>query len=173
MSAFAIGPAALEGLLAEARATWPREACGVIVGPPGDAALQQFHPFPNLADRLHALDPERYPRDARTAYAMDPLKLQRLVDAAAERGEALLAIAHSHPEHASYFSATDRAAAAPFGSPTWPEAAQLVVSVFGGEVRDLKGFRWDEGAQDWPEIPLDGVPRLPGPPPGTLSTGDV
>lgn len=153
-----------EALFAEARAAFPREACGVIVGPPGEPAALRFVRFDNLQDQLHAQDPEAHPRDARTAYAMHPLKLQRLVDAAEARGHALVAIAHSHPDHPAYFSRTDQAAAAPWGTPTYPQTTQLVVSVFGGEVRDLKGFAWD--GQGWAERPLAGVPALPGPPPG-------
>lgn len=171
MSPLALAPEALAGLLAEAAATWPREACGVVLGHPGSVERQRFHRFDNLADRLHALDPERYPRDARTAYALDPLKLQRLLDAAEAEGIGLLALCHSHPEHPSYFSATDRAAAAPFGTPTFPNASQIVVSVFGGEVRDLKAFHWD--GQDWIERPVEGLPALPGPPPGAHVYGEV
>lgn len=163
----------IEAIFREVVSAWPREACGVILGDPENAATQQFHRFDNLADRLHALDPERYPRDGRTAYAMNPLALDRLVESSRAQGLELLAIVHSHPQHASYFSATDRAAAAPFGLPTYADAAQIVVSVFDGEVRDCKAFAWDESTQDWPERPLSGLPNLPGPPPGAPLTGDV
>ena len=115
----------------------------------------------------------QYPRDGRTAYALDPLKLERQIDAAQAEGDGLVAIVHSHPDHPSYFSATDRAAAAPFGTPSWPDAAQIVVSVFAGEVRDLKAFGWDPEAEDWRERPVLGLPPLPGPPPGAKILGDV
>lgn len=166
-----LNPALTEALFAEARRCWPRECCGVVLGPRQDPERWRFVALENLQDRLHALDPERYPRDARVAYAMDPLKLQRLVDAAEAGGEALLAVVHSHPEHPSYFSATDAAAASPFGEPTFPEAAQIVISVFGGEVRDLKAFGWD--GQGWPEIQVSGLPVLPGPPEGATIYGEV
>jgi len=136
----------------------------VVVGRPADPESWRFERFDNLVDRLHAVDPERHPRDARTAFALDGLKLQRLLDDCAERAEELVAIAHSHPEFPAYFSATDQAAAAPFGAPSYPEATQLVVSVFGGEVREVKGFSWQEG--DWVEHPLAGLPELPGAPAG-------
>ena len=164
-------PAARDAAFAEARAAYPREACGVVLGAPDAPETWRFVRMDNLADRLHALDPVAFPRDARTAYAMDPLKLERMVDQAVARGEALIAILHSHPDHPSYFSATDRAAAAPFGLPTYPDAWQGVISVFEGEVCDLKAFVWD-GA-DWAERPLDGLPPLPGPPPGARIYGEV
>ena len=163
-----LGDAAWTDLFDEAVRCWPKEACGVIFG---SGAAARFLRFDNLADRLHALDAATYPRDGKTAYALDPLKLQRALDAAEAAGETLLAIAHSHPQHPAYFSATDRAAAAPFGAPTFPAASQIVVSVFDGVVRDLKAFAWD-GA-DWIEQPVSGPPPLPGPPPGARILGEV
>lgn len=150
-------------ILAEAEAEHPREACGVVIGV-GDR--ERFVRFDNQADRLHQLDPVAFPRDARTAYAMDALKLSRLLDGP----DALIAVVHSHPEHPSYFSETDRRAAAPFGEPTFPLAAQIVVSVYGGVAREVKGFRWD-GAS-WEEIDVAG-PVLPGLPEGAVIRGDV
>lgn len=173
MKRLELSPTAFEAIAAEAAEAWPREACGVLIGRAGEPASLRFVRFENQQDRLHALDPERWPRDARTAYAMDPLKLQRLVDAAESAGEALIAVVHSHPQHPSYFSATDRAAASPFGLPSFPDAAQIVVSVYEREVRELRAFAWDAEAEDWPEIPLGGLPSLPGPPPGATVYGEV
>lgn len=173
MSPLALNPELCAALFAEASAAWPREACGAITGRAGEPGSLTLHPFLNLQDKLHALDPERYPRDARTAYALDPLKLQRLVDAAEAEGKVLIALYHSHPDHPSYFSATDRAAAAPFGLPSFPDASQLVVSVFNAEVRDLKAFHWDPIKSDWIERPIEGAPPLPGPPPGARPYGEV
>lgn len=160
-----------DALFDEAIAAWPNEACGVVIGPRDDPHKQRFVRFDNLQDRLHALDPEAYPRDARTAYAMDPLRLDRMLRDAESRGEALIAVVHSHPQHPAYFSATDRVAAAPFGAPSFPEAAQLVVSVHDRVVRELRAFAWD-GA-DWVERRLGGVPALPGPVPGARILGDL
>lgn len=173
MSPLPLSPALYAALAQDAVEAWPREACGVVLGPPDAPERWSYLHFDNLQDRLHGLDPQRYPRDARTAYAMDPLRLQRVVDAAEARGEALIAIVHSHPQHPSYFSATDRAAAAPFGLPSFPGAAQIVVSVYDREIRDLRAFSWDAEAEDWPERPIRGLPELPGPPPGATIYGEV
>lgn len=152
-------------------ACFPEEGCGVVLGSVSDPDAARFVPLPNLQGRLHTMDPVAYPRDARTAYAMDPLRLQRLLDAAEAQGEALLAIVHSHPGHPAYLSATDIAAAAPFGQPTFPDAAQLVVSVFDGRVVEAKAFFFDGEA--WAEHPVSGLPALPGPPPGAKRLGEV
>jgi proteasome lid subunit RPN8/RPN11 len=173
MSPLSLSPVVIDAVFAHARAEFPRECCGVILGRPEDPASLRFQPFENLQDRLHAMDPRQYPRDGRTAYHMDPLRLERLVDAEQQAGRDLVAIVHSHPGHPSYFSSTDQAAAAPFGFPTYEQAWQLVASVFDGQVCDLKAFRWDEGQARYLEAPLEGLPPLPGPPPGARPYEDV
>ena len=92
MRPLSLSAAVLEGLFAEARACFPREACGVVVGPREAPEAQRFVAFENQQDKLHALDPEAHPRDARTAYAMNPLKLQRLVDGEEAQGGALVVV---------------------------------------------------------------------------------
>ncbi|MCB9680334.1 MAG: Mov34/MPN/PAD-1 family protein [Alphaproteobacteria bacterium] len=171
MDVLTLSATVVAAIFDEVRATWPSEGCGVVTGPPAGVDGQAFVRFDNLADRLHAADSVAHPRDARTAYVMHPLQLQRLVDRVQGAGEALLAVVHSHPQHPSYLSATDRAAAAPFGPPTFPDAAQVVVSVYDAEVRDVKAWRWD--GQDWQEVAISGLPELPGPPPGARPLGEV
>ena len=171
MPPLSLTAALVDAIFAEARARYPSECCGVVVGPAANPAGQRFVPFENLQDQLHARDPATWPRDARIAYAMDPLKLQRLVDQTEASGEALVAIVHSHPDHPSYFSQTDERAASPFGLPSFPDVAQVVVSVFEGEICDLKAFHWD--GESWPERPVRGLPPLPGPPPGARILGEV
>jgi proteasome lid subunit RPN8/RPN11 len=151
-------------LFAEAEACWPRECCGVVIGLAAVPQSLRFVRFDNQADALHAADPVGFPRDARTAYVLDALRLQRLIDAAEADGEGLVAICHSHPECPSYFSETDQRSASAWGSPSWPDAVQVVVAVFDGAVAECRGFKWD--GTGWPEVPLTGLPELPGAPPG-------
>jgi proteasome lid subunit RPN8/RPN11 len=157
-----------EAIFEECRRCHPDEACGVIVGTP-DAP--EWVRFDNQANRLHRADPQAWPRDARTSFSMHALQLQRRIDEAEAHGGRLLAVVHSHPQHPSYFSETDRRAAAPFGTPTFPDAAQIVVSVYDREVREVRAFGWD--GQDWQEGPLGGLPPLPGRPAGAVIRGDV
>jgi proteasome lid subunit RPN8/RPN11 len=170
MRALHLPSPALAELFSHLSACFPDEGCGVILGSVSDAEVARFVPMPNLQGRLHTMDPMAYPRDARTAYAMDPLKLQRLIDAAEAQGEALLAIVHSHPGHPAYLSATDIAAATPFGLPTFPDAAQVVVAVFEREIAEVKAF-WHDG-EAWVERPVSGLPTLPGPPAGAKRLGE-
>jgi len=161
-----------EAMFDHVRAGWPLEACGILLGRPTEPASLTFLPLENLQDRMHALEPAQYPRDGRTAFYIDPLQLDRLVDRAQQAGGDLVAILHSHPQYPSYFSATDRSAATPFGFPTYPQAWHLVASVYDREIRDLKAFRWDEAQETFLEVPLRGVPSLPGPPPGAAPLAD-
>jgi proteasome lid subunit RPN8/RPN11 len=73
-----------------------------------------------------------------------------------ERGTLTIrAIYHSHPQHAAYFSAEDKMQATVWDEPSYPDAAQIVVSVIDGTVRDAKAFRWDAAAADFVEVPLE------------------
>ncbi len=108
----------------------------------------------NIQNRLHALDPETYPRLATIAYAMDPKELEGVLDGAAKAGGSVKAFYHSHPNHKAYFSAEDKAFAMPFGEPTFPDAAQIVVSIYDRLVKRVAAYAWDGERQDFVEVPL-------------------
>ncbi|MHC5018914.1 MAG: M67 family metallopeptidase [Planctomycetota bacterium] len=149
-------PAAADAVMrAEAERTYPEECCGICLWTAGDPSTLAVVPFENQQNRLHALDPAAHPRDARTAYNFDALKLQRTLEAAAAEDRTLAAIFHSHPEHGAYFSDTDRAAATPLGTPTFPEAAQIVYSVLEGRSDASAAFRWDTGAADFVQVAVE------------------
>ena len=135
--------------------TYPEECCGVILG--GDGG-EEVHRLENIQNRLHATDPETFPRDARTAYTLDPKELEAVLEQAERRGLAFKALYHSHPDHDAYFSAEDKACATPFGEPTYPDTAQIVISVMGGKVGRVAVYAWDAGAGDFVETTLHGVP---------------
>ncbi len=120
-----------------------REVCGFVVR---RGTELEVVPVPNVADRYHSLDPERFPRTSRESYLMDPkaqLSLQRDLDA---RGGEIVAVWHSHVEADAYFSEKDRADAVVGGVQTVPGAEYLVLGVRGGRVVEAKRFRWDGAA---------------------------
>ncbi len=132
---------------------YPDECCGVIVSfADGEQKALRVR---NIQDEMHAKDPERYPRTARTAYAGHPADLREALEAAEDPNCALVAFYHSHPDHDSYFSAEDTAQATPFGEPSYPDALQVVVSVYDRRVRVIKAFAWsaDDGA--YVEVPFE------------------
>jgi len=114
-------------------------------------------PLKNIQNKLHALDPLTYPRTAVIAYAMDPLELDGVIRQAEAAGERLKAFYHSHPNHDAYFSDEDKAFACPFGEPTFPGTAQIVVSIYEREVKNRKAFLWSNEKSDYVEVPLQQV----------------
>ncbi|MGE5304550.1 MAG: Mov34/MPN/PAD-1 family protein [Alphaproteobacteria bacterium] len=134
-----------------AQDTFPEECCGVVLT---DGARDRVQRLQNLQNRLHALDPQTYPRTALIAYAMDPKELEAVIDTAHKQGAKLKAFYHSHPNHDAYFSEEDKAFASPFGEPTFPGAAQIVVSIYDQVVRGMRVFLWSEEEKDFVAVPL-------------------
>jgi proteasome lid subunit RPN8/RPN11 len=121
---------------------YPNECCGLLIR---DASgMVEVAPIRNIQDEMHARDPARYPRTARTAYSGHPADLKGAIERAERPGCALIAFYHSHPDHAAYFSEEDVAQATPFGEPSYPDAVQIVLSVYDRQVRDVKGFAWNQ-----------------------------
>ncbi|MGE5816994.1 MAG: Mov34/MPN/PAD-1 family protein [Deltaproteobacteria bacterium] len=137
-----------------AQDTFPEECCGVVLS---FGATERVQRLQNLQNRLHALDPQTYPRTALIAYAMDPKELEAVIDAAHNRGAKLKAFYHSHPNHDAYFSEEDKAFATPFGEPTFPGAAQIVVSIYDKVVKRMCAFLWSEEEKDFVAVPLQRV----------------
>jgi proteasome lid subunit RPN8/RPN11 len=137
-----------------AQETFPEECCGVIFSA---GASDRAHRLTNMQNKLHALDPQTFPRTAEIAYAMDPLELESVIQQAESRGQKLKAFYHSHPNHDAYFSAEDKAFASPFGEPTYPDAAQIVVSVYNRAVKVIRAFAWSVEKNDFIEVPIDRI----------------
>ena len=132
---------------------YPRESCGVIVARGGERALLRCR---NVQDDLHARDPERHPRDARTAYYIDPADLLRIGRLEAD-GYAVAVIYHSHVDAGAYFSETDRRQALMGGEPAYPGARYVVTSVVQGRVAAMAAFQWDPDRRDFAPVDL-GLP---------------
>lgn len=140
---------AFDAIAAHALDAYPEECCGVILSRGGD---EEVHRLENIQNVLHEKDPDTYPRDARTAYTMDHRELEALLGDAQRRGLRIKAFYHSHPDHEAYFSEEDKAFATPFGEPTFPEAAQVVISVMRGSVAKVGVYFWDAATDDFAEI---------------------
>ncbi|HVJ92973.1 MAG TPA: Mov34/MPN/PAD-1 family protein [Labilithrix sp.] len=130
----------------EARAAYGRdeESCGLLLGPEDDALLvDEVVPMVNRANKLHALDPETYPRTGRMYFDIDPLKFERAVRAGESNGRPVKVLYHSHLDAGAYFSETDATAATMGGEAPTYDLAYLVTSVVNGVVDDRKLFIWD------------------------------
>jgi proteasome lid subunit RPN8/RPN11 len=151
-----VTPEELETVQEQAVAEYPREACGVILVRDSERRLLRCR---NDQDELHRRDPERYPRDGRTAYHIadtDRLEMLKLED----QGFSPLVIYHSHVDAGAYFSETDVRQALLQGEPMYPETTYVVVSVVSGRVEDVAAFRWDPAERRFPRLEVGlGSPR--------------
>ena len=138
-------PEEIEPIQAQAVAEYPAESCGVILAREGERKLL---PCRNVQNDLHARDPQRYPRDARTAYYIDPADLLRIGRLEGE-GFTVTIIYHSHIDAGAYFSETDRRNAMLGDEPSYPQATYVVTSVMTGRVDGMAAFRWDATQRDF------------------------
>jgi len=118
---------------------------GLLSGAAADPlAVDEVTPLLNRANKLHALDPETYPRTGRTYFLIDPLKFSKAVTAGKTNGRPVRVLYHSHLDVGAYFSETDAAAATMGGDkPSYEGLFYLVTSVRQGKVDDHKLFEWD------------------------------
>lgn len=145
----------LTQIYAECRKQYPNEACGFVLGESGTKRIAvQVVPCKNIQNELHQKDPARYSRDAKTAYVIDPKEIKTVEMEARKLGYSIIAIFHSHPEHGVYFSDEDKGMAAPWGEPLFPGLSYLVVSVYGGEIKNASDFYWDGGKKDFVECKI-------------------
>ena len=93
----------VDAIVAQSRAEYPNECCGVILGPVGSGKAQRLKPMFNSA-----MSPTFYEFDSK-----DLLALYRELD---ENGEEIVVIYHSHTETEAYPSRTDIAIAAEPGA---------------------------------------------------------
>ena len=134
---------------------YPYECCGIVVGNPDDNRDNVVYRCENIQNKLHEKDPENFTRDARTAYNISALELQKLLSEASSKGRVFKILYHSHPEHDAYFSEEDTRMALFDGeTPIYPGTQYLVVSVYGEKVRDQALFGWDPGTKTFERNPL-------------------
>jgi proteasome lid subunit RPN8/RPN11 len=142
--------AVLDRVYDEACAAYRRdeESCGILVGPADDGALVDgIVPMENRANKLHALDPETYPRTGRMYFDLNPMAFEREVKEREARGHPVKVLYHSHLDVGAYFSETDASAATMGGSEPTYDLAYLVTSVQKGEVHGHELFVWDVEAR--------------------------
>lgn len=139
----AISAAALAACYADARRCHPEESCGFLLGPADAALCDEARPCPNQQNRMHGLDPERFPRDATTAYCLS-LKDIRLLEDSAQSARPVKIIYHSHVDRGAYFSDEDHRAALFDGTPAYA-VDYLVISCHRDGVKGARLFRFRDG----------------------------
>ena len=124
----------LRAIQEHARADYPAECCGVVLTRTRGAQERRLLACRNIQDELHAKDPGRFPRTARTAYYIAHEHLLEIGRRESE-GFEVHVIYHSHVDTGGYFSETDRKNAMVDGMPAYPAATYVVVGVTAGAGR--------------------------------------
>ena len=140
--------AELEAIRRQAAEEYPEESCGVVLVRGEERRLLRCR---NVQNELHARDPQRNPRTARTAYHIDPQDLLRIGRLESE-GFSVAVIYHSHVDAGAYFSETDRRQALIGDDPAYPGTTYLVTSVAGDRVEATVAFRWDPAGRDFVSV---------------------
>ena len=153
MKTASIRQASFDAIVAQAEREFPFECCGFIIG---NDVVEEVRPITNIQNRMHAEDPAGYPRDARTAFLMEPKEHLAVMNEVDSRKLELRVVYHSHPDHDAYFSATDRAQACSFDptEPDYPDTVYVVLSVRGGKFVRPAAFAWDSATKEFAEMPL-------------------
>jgi len=122
---------------------YPFECCGIIIGRPDSDQEDILFRCTNIQNKLHEMDPEKFVRDARTAFYIDPKELLGILKETESRKLAIKLFYHSHPEHDAYFSEEDARMALFDNEPTYPEARYLVISVYNRKIKEQAFFEWN------------------------------
>ena len=140
----------LAQVYSEARASFPYECCGWLVGPRDGGTVEAVRRCDNVQDAGgHPIASERGAETAYVFSAADLLDLNRTLDGDTPPR----IIYHSHPNGQAYFSPTDRQVAQdPWGDgPAYP-VQQLVVGIDGERVVEAALFDWSDDAGEFVEI---------------------
>lgn len=134
----------LEEIHRHALEEYPYECCGILIGKSGTDRENILFRCKNIQNELHEKDPQKFVRDARTAFFIDPKELMDIQRKIEDKGMHIKMFYHSHPDHDAYFSEEDKRMALFDGEPLYPEARYLVVSVYDGKIKDEVLFSWNE-----------------------------
>ncbi len=155
MKTASIRRATMDAIVAQAEREFPFECCGFIIGD-NKMRSRKSAPSPISRTRCTPSSPCAFPRDARTAFLMDPKQHLAVMNELDARKLALRVVYHSHPDHDAYFSPTDRAQACSFdpSEPDYPDTIYIVLSIRSGKFARAAAFAWDSEKKEFAETPL-------------------
>ena len=142
-----VTPSELEAIRKQAVDEYPAESCGLVFVRGAERLLL---PCRNDQDAKHREDPQRYPRDSRTAYYIHADDLRRIAQLEVQ-GYSMAVIYHSHVDVGAYFSPTDKKQALMSG---YLDPVYVVTSVVSGRAEATKAFRWSAGHNEFMETEL-------------------
>ena len=140
-------------MIRHAEEEYPEECCGVFLDSTLDGEKRlAWQPCHNIQNLMHQRTPYYFPRDARSAYVIDPAQW-RSIHRRIERGKVELSILyHSHNDAPAYFSDEDHRLAVWQEQPLFPNVTYLVLAVMQGELDHWKAFEWDSDSSKFLEV---------------------
>jgi len=126
---------AYDGIIKHAEAGFPHEVCGVLIGDGG--IITQYRECRNLnTERAH------------DRYDLDPESFKEADEWARGNGLEIIGIYHSHPDHPSIASETDRQRA-------WPEWVYMIFSINGGRYNDARAWVLEDFDAKFKEVAVE------------------
>jgi proteasome lid subunit RPN8/RPN11 len=123
-----ISPDLVEKMLEEAKAAYPFECCGILVGSNGaEKEIHEICPVENK-NKVRAHD----------RYEIDSKKFDVIDREAAKKGLNIIGIYHSHPDHPAEPSAFDKDCAC-----AWREYSYIIVSIRNKEETEIRSWCFD------------------------------
>lgn len=130
-----ISRSSYDGIIAHAEEGFPHEICGVLLG--NNGTVTHFR-------RCRNLNTER----AHDRYELDPVSFNEADEWGRQNGLEILGIYHSHPDHPSIASETDRINA-------WPEWVYMIFSINGGKYNDARAWVLEDFDSKFNEEPIE------------------
>lgn len=147
-SAIAIPEPVLAAIYAHARATFPAECCGYLVGPRDGAAVDTAVACRNAQDDgEHPTAPERGADTGFVIAGAELFAFARTLDTS----RPARVVYHSHTNGRAYFSAVDRDVAASAAGPHYP-VQHLVVGITAQGITEAAQFAWSDADADFVEV---------------------
>lgn len=123
------------GIIKHAEAGFPHEVCGVLVG--SDGKITHYRECRNLnTERAH------------DRYDLDPVSFKEADEWARGKGLEIVGIYHSHPDHPSIASETDRQRA-------WPEWVYMIFSINSGRYNDARAWVLEDFDSNFMEVAVE------------------
>jgi [CysO sulfur-carrier protein]-S-L-cysteine hydrolase len=140
-------PGVLREMYAHARETYPDACVGFLLGPAESRVVDECHRCVNQMNRYHALDPERFPRTARTGFILGGSDL-RFIMQRRESPRPVKIMYHSYADGlGTQFSWEDTRGALDREPDATARPAycqdHLVIDARANRIGGAKLFRWD------------------------------
>ncbi len=117
-------------MLEHAKSCYPNECCGFIIG----HSIETSDGSDSVKGLYYMPCNNRQQHNTRRRFLIDPDAYQEAEDEADERGQRIISIVHSHPNHSDLPSEFDRTHA-------WPGLSYIIISVYDGRVHSYNSWR--------------------------------